>query len=93
MYPTQIEMNDTMESNTFASYLDLLLSVLRDCHFRTSLYDKRVDFNFLIKEFPFPRSNIQSPPAYCILILQAIRYSRACSCYEYFISRAVQLSN
>ena len=34
---------------------------------RTSLYDKRDDFNFHITHFSFPRSNIQSPPALDVL--------------------------
>ena len=37
MYPPEFEIKDTMESNTFASYLDLLLSVRRDGQLHTSL--------------------------------------------------------
>ena len=40
------EIKDTTESNTSASYLDLLLSIESDGQLRTSLYDKRDDFNF-----------------------------------------------
>ena len=36
MYPTGFEINDTTESNTSASYLDLLLSIGRDGQLRTS---------------------------------------------------------
>ena len=77
------------ESNTFASYLDLLLSIGRDGQLRTSLYDKRHDFNFHITNFPFLSSNIPSSPAYDVFISQLIRYARACSSYECFILRAV----
>ena len=80
-------------SNTSASYLDLLLSIGRDGQLRTSLYDKRDDFNFHITNFPFLGSNNQSSPAYGVFISQLIRYARACSFYECFILRAARLSS
>ena len=91
--PPQLEIKDTTESNTSASYLDLLLSIGRDGQLRTSLYDKRDDFNFHITNFPFPSTNIPSSPAYGVFISQLIRYTRACSSYECFILRAAQLFN
>ena len=92
MYPPELEIKDTTESNTSASYLDLLLSFCRDGQLRTSLYDKRDDFNFHITNFPFLSSNIPSSPAYGVFISQLIRYARACSSYECFILRAMRLS-
>ena len=83
----------TTESNTSVSYLDLLLSIGRDGQLRTSLYDKRDDFNFHITNFPFLSSNIPSSPAYGVFISQLVRYARACSSYECFILRAMRLSN
>ena len=93
MYPPELEIKDTTESNTSASYLDLLLSIGRVGQLHTSLYDKRDDFNFHITNFPFLSSNIPSSPAYGVFILQLIRYARACSSYECFILRAMRLSN
>ena len=93
MYPPELEIKDTTESNTSASYLDLLLSIGRDGQLRTSLYDKRDDFNFHITNFPFLSSNIPSSPAYGVFISQLIRYARACFSYECFILRAMRLSN
>ena len=93
MYPPELEIKDTTESNTSASYLDLLLSIGRDGQLRTSLYDKRDDFNFHITNFPFLSSNIPSSPAYGVFISQLIRYARACSSYECFILRAMRISN
>ena len=93
MYPSELEIKDTTESNTSASYLDLLLSIGRDGQLCTSLYDKRDDFNFYIANFPSLSSNIPSSPAYGVFISQLIRYARACSSYECFILRAVRLSN
>ena len=89
----ELEIKDTTESNTSASYLDLLLSIGRDGQLRTSLYDKRDDFNFHIANFPFLSSNIPSSPAYGVFISQLIRYARACSSYECFILRAMRISN
>ena len=63
MYPAELEIKDTTENNTSASFLDLLLSIGRDGQMRTSLYDKRDDFNFHITNFPFLSSNIPSSPA------------------------------
>ena len=69
MYPAELEIKDTAESITSASYLDLLLSIRGNCQLHTSIYDKRDDFNFNITNFPFLSSNIQSSPAYGVLSL------------------------
>ena len=84
MYPVELEIKATTESNTSASYLDLLLSIF---------YDKCDDFNFHITYFPFLSSNIPTSPAYGVFISQLIRYARACSSYGCFILRAMRLSN
>ena len=93
MYPVELEIKDTTESNTSASYLDLLLSIGRDGQLHTSIYDKRDDFNFHITNFPFLSSNIPTSPAYGVFILQLIRYARACSSHGCFILRATRFSN
>ena len=93
MYPAELEIKDTTESTTSASYLDLLLSIGRDGQLHTSIYDKRDYFNFHITNFPFLSSNIPSSPAYGVFISQLIRYARACSSYECFILRARRLSS
>ena len=59
---SELEIKDTTESTTSASYLDLLLSIGRDGQLHTSIYDKRDDFNFHITNFPFLSSNIPSSP-------------------------------
>ena len=71
----------------------LLLLIESDGQLRTSLYDKRDDFNFHITNFPFLSSNIPSSHAYGVFISQLIRYARACSSYECFILRAARLSS
>ena len=91
MYPAELEIKDTTESNISASYLDLLLSIGGTVNF--TLNDKRDDFNFHITNFPFLSSNIPTSPAYGVFISQLIRHARACSSYGCFILRATRLSN
>ena len=60
IYPPEFDIKDTMESNTSASYMDLLLQIGRDDKLHTSLYDKVNSFNFRITNkctnFSFPFS-------------------------------------
>ena len=60
----------------------------------TRLYDKLNDFNFLIVNFPFLRSNIPSAPAYGVYISQLIHSARACACsnYQDFMERGKVLT-
>ena len=51
MYPVELEIKDTTESNMSACYLDLLLSIGRDGQLHTSTYDIRDDSNFHITFF------------------------------------------
>ena len=88
-----LSLRSKTQSNTSAPYLDLLLSIESDGQLRTSLYDKRDDFNFYITNFPFLSSNIPSSLAYSLFIAQLIRYARACSSYKCFILRAARLSS
>ena len=92
MYPDDLEIKDTTEGNTSASYLDLLLSIGRDGQLCSFLYDKRDDFNFHITNFPFLSSNITYSLACVLFISQLIRYARVCSSYECFILKAAQFS-
>ena len=68
------------------------MSIERNGQLRTSLYDKRDDFNFHITNFPFLSSNILSSRAYGVFISQLIRYAGACSSYECCILRVARLS-
>ena len=49
MYPVELEIKDTTESNT-ASHM-YLLSIGRDGQIHTSIYEKRDDFNFRIRSW------------------------------------------
>ena len=59
----------------------------------TQLYDKRDDFSFTIVNFPYICSKIPLSPAYGVYISQLIRYARACSTYDQFLSRSRLLTD
>jgi hypothetical protein len=77
IYPDELEINDTTESDKSASYLDILLSIDSNGRLTTSLSDKRDDFEFAIVNFPFLCSNIPLSPTYGVYFSQLIRYARA----------------
>jgi hypothetical protein len=78
IYPIELEVKDTTDTDRSASYLDLHLEADSEGRLRTKLYDKRDDFNFPIVNFTFVCSNIPAAPAHGAYISQLIRYSRAC---------------
>ena len=75
MYPAELEIKDTTESTTSASYLDLLLSIGRDGQLHTSIYDKRDDFNFHITNFPVRVVIFHHRRPMAVFIPQLIRYA------------------
>jgi hypothetical protein len=91
IYPNELEIKDTTESDKSASYLDILLNIDSIGRLTTSLYDKRDDFDFAIN-FPFLCSNIPLSPAYGVYISQLIWYARACFEYEDFSKRGKLLT-
>ena len=64
----ELEIKVTTYTDRSASYLDLLLEIDSDGRLRillrTTLYDKRDDFNFPLVNFPYIGSNIPAAPAY-----------------------------
>ena len=92
IYPSELEIKETTDSPTSASYLDLYLYIDKAGHLKSKLYDKRDDFDFPIVNFPFLSSNIPSSPAYGVYISQLIRECRACTMYSDFLNRAKLLS-
>ena len=90
IYPNELEVKDTTDTERSASYLDIHLEIDNRRRLKKKLYDKHDDFIFPIVKFPFMSSNIPPSPAYGVYILQLIRYSRACAQYSDFIDR-VQL--
>jgi hypothetical protein len=72
IYPNELEIKDTTDTDTSASYIGLHLAINSEGRLRTKLYDKRDDFNFPIVNFPFICSNIPTVPAYGAYISQLI---------------------
>jgi hypothetical protein len=92
IYPIELEIKDTTDTDRSASYLDLHIEIDSEGRLRTKHYDKRDDFNFPIVNFPFICSNIRAAPAYGVYIFQLIRYSRACDSYQDFLDRGLLLT-
>ena len=85
IYPIELEIQDTTDTDRSASYLNLQLEIYSDGRLRTKLSDKGDDFNFPIVNVLFICSNIPAAPAYGIYIYQLIRYSRACGSFHDFL--------
>ena len=92
IYPIELEIKDITDTDRSASYLDLHLEIDSEGRLRTTLYDKRDDFNFPIVSFPFICSNIPAAPAYVVYISQMIRYSRACGSSQDYLDRGLLLT-
>ena len=69
MYSAELEIKDTTESIASAFYLDLLLSIGKDGQLRSSIHEKRDNFNFYITNFLFLSRNIPSLPAHGVFYL------------------------
>jgi hypothetical protein len=64
IYPNELEVKDTIDTQKSASYLDLYLEINSGGRLKTKLYDKRDEFTFPIVNFPFISSNIPASPAH-----------------------------
>ena len=86
IYPKELDLKETTESNTAASYLDLMV-MIADRKLQFKLYDKRDDFDFEIVNYPYIESNIPVKPAYGVYVSQLLRYTLTCSFYDDFLHR------
>ena len=84
IYPRELEIKETTETEPSSSYLDCYLYI-ENGKLTYRLYNKQDDFNFPIVNFPFLSSNIPSSPAYGVYVSQLIHYARACSNYQDFM--------
>ena len=64
IYSIELEIKDTTDTVTSASYLDLHLEMDNEGRLKTKLYDKRDDYSFPIVNFPFLSINIPAAPAH-----------------------------
>ena len=93
LYPIELEIKDTTDTDRSASYLDLHLEIDIEGRLRPEHYDKRDDFNFSIVNFLFICSNIPAAPVYGVYIPQLIRYSRPCGSYHDFLDSGLLLTS
>ena len=93
IYLPELEVKETTDTTSSASFLDLYLEFDDSGKISTNIYDKRDDFNFKIINFPNMCSNIPASPAYGVYISQLIRYARASSNYSDFLKRHLHLRN
>ena len=93
IYPPELEVKETTDTASSASFLDLYLEFDDSGQLSTKIYDKQDDFNFKIINFPNMCSNIPASPAYGVYISQLIRYARASSNYSDFHKRHLYLRN
>jgi hypothetical protein len=63
IYPNELEVKDTTDTQKSASYLDPHLEIDNGGSLKTNLYDKRDDFTFPIVNFSFINTNIPASPA------------------------------
>ena len=82
MYPNELDVNDTTDTQNHVSYLDLYLEIDNGERLKAKLYDKRDEFTFPIITFPIISSNIPASTAYGVYISQHMRYSRACDFFD-----------
>ena len=86
IYPPELTLKRTTESDTKLSYLDVSISICRG-KFVTEVYDKRDNFNFNIVKYPFMCSNIPARPTYDVYISQLIRINRIGENFDAFVKR------
>ena len=92
IYPPQLELKRTTETESRLSYLDIELTIA-DRKFTTAVFDKRDGFDFHIVNFPHLDSNIPSKPAYGVYISQLVRIGRICDSYHSFHTRHHKLTH
>ena len=81
IYPTELQLNKAISSDTEAPFLDLNLSITNGI-VSSKIYDKRDDFNF-----PFLDGDVSRSSSYGVYISQLIRFSRVCSNVDDFNNR------
>ena len=81
IYPPELTLKRTTESDTTLSYLDVSISICQG-KFITEVFDKRDNFYFNIVNYPYMCSNIPTKPTYGVYISQLIRINRICDKFD-----------
>ena len=89
IYPPELTLKRTTESNSRISYLDISISICNNKYVTEVYinYDKRENFNFNIVNYPYMCSNIPTKPTYEVYVSQLVRISRICDNYVSFVQR------
>ena len=78
IYPSELQFNKANISDTEAAFLDLHLSISNDI-VSTKIYDRRVDFDFEIVNFPFLDGDVPRSTSYVVYISQFICFATTSS--------------
>jgi len=92
IYPIELKIKDTTDTNTSASYLNLHIEIDSEGRLRTRLYDKRDVFNFPLWTFHSYVAIFQQHLHLEHISLLVIRYSRACGSYQDSLDRGLLLT-
>ena len=84
VYPKELTIFETTESNSVTSYLDLLLFRDKNNNKTNKLYGKHDVVGFDAVNFPVMSSNIPSAPAYGVMHLSSFSMPICCSNYSEF---------
>ena len=83
IYPTELQLNITIFSDTEVPFLDLNLCVSNGT-VSTKIYDERDDFDMHVVNFPFLDGDVPRRTSYWVYISQLIRIARASSNHSDF---------
>ena len=86
IYPPELQLNKANISYTDSTFLDLHLSVANGL-VSSEIYDKRVDFDFDIIDFPLLGDDVPRRASYGVYISQLIRFARVCNHNTVFNAR------
>ena len=86
IYPSELQLNKAITSDTEALFLDYRLSISNGL-VSSKIYNKRDDFDFDIVNFPFLDGDVPRRPSYAVYISQLIRFARVCSHVDDFNTR------
>ena len=90
IYPIEMQLLPTHDSNTRVTFLDLDISV-KNKMFQCSLYDKRNDFNFKVTSMPHFNSNAPNSCAIGTFVSQMTRYLEINTDFSKFVEDCVTL--
>ena len=86
IYPTEMVLKETNVSATECNYLDITVKCLDGRVFMYNSYDKRLDYNFEVINYPDLAGNVPTSQSYGVFTSQLIRFCEINSTLERFYS-------